>query len=393
MPLQIPSSKTTLSIPLMTADFDPRDDRFLVVGGGGGEGRTGVGNKIACEPLLPSIYLELICRGTYKGSKSANTILLDTSSEQELVTVQEVNLSRDEDSVTSVGVAHSAPGYIIIFGGVNSSQEEQDRGNNQHLRSFRLEYPSLSETTIRESTTVEGTSVTISKASLFKPRPGKPGVPREAYQKLLRLSPWRAHAVDQPRIAVISTGMEDMGEIVAFDASTQVPKISDVIARINIGQDKEAEDIDIVEVEGNRFRVAYTDGITLFTFDISNTSDDLSALPPPEPKAVYTVPKELMRTRIRSIKFLSPTTSVVLQNSPDRSGCELILYSDGVATRRKKLVKDMKMGLGLDVSPLPASETGERQFVVAVSGSNHAIEVFTVDYRGGSGKKSYSSFK
>lgn len=52
MPLQIPSSNTTLSIPLMTADFDPRDARYLIVGGGGGEGRTGVGNKIACEPLL-----------------------------------------------------------------------------------------------------------------------------------------------------------------------------------------------------------------------------------------------------------------------------------------------------------------------------------------------------
>ena len=42
----IPSSKITLSYPLYGADFDPEDDRFLLVGGGGGEGRTGVGNKI-----------------------------------------------------------------------------------------------------------------------------------------------------------------------------------------------------------------------------------------------------------------------------------------------------------------------------------------------------------
>lgn len=40
------SAKLTVSCPLFAADFDPRDNRRLVVGGGGGEGRSGVGNKI-----------------------------------------------------------------------------------------------------------------------------------------------------------------------------------------------------------------------------------------------------------------------------------------------------------------------------------------------------------
>lgn len=39
-------AKITLTYPLYSADFDPEDDRYLLVGGGGGEGRTGVGNKI-----------------------------------------------------------------------------------------------------------------------------------------------------------------------------------------------------------------------------------------------------------------------------------------------------------------------------------------------------------
>lgn len=42
----ISSVTTTLSYPLYAVDFDPEDDRFLIVGGGGGAGRSGVGNKI-----------------------------------------------------------------------------------------------------------------------------------------------------------------------------------------------------------------------------------------------------------------------------------------------------------------------------------------------------------
>lgn len=39
-------TKTTLSYPVYAAEFDPYNRGFLVVGGGGGEGRSGVANKI-----------------------------------------------------------------------------------------------------------------------------------------------------------------------------------------------------------------------------------------------------------------------------------------------------------------------------------------------------------
>lgn len=39
-------TKTTLSYPVYTADFDPYNRGYLIVAGGGGEGRSGVGNKI-----------------------------------------------------------------------------------------------------------------------------------------------------------------------------------------------------------------------------------------------------------------------------------------------------------------------------------------------------------
>lgn len=47
-PNLIPSAKLTLSYPLYTCDFDPTDSTKLVVGGGGGAGRSGVGNRIVC---------------------------------------------------------------------------------------------------------------------------------------------------------------------------------------------------------------------------------------------------------------------------------------------------------------------------------------------------------
>jgi hypothetical protein len=46
MPQELSSAKATLSYPLYACDFDPKDATRLVVGGGGGAGKSGVGNKI-----------------------------------------------------------------------------------------------------------------------------------------------------------------------------------------------------------------------------------------------------------------------------------------------------------------------------------------------------------
>ena len=48
-PPPIPCAKVTLTYPLYAADFDPKNSQFLLVGGGGGEGRSGVGNKIVSK--------------------------------------------------------------------------------------------------------------------------------------------------------------------------------------------------------------------------------------------------------------------------------------------------------------------------------------------------------
>lgn len=41
-------AKHTLDYPVYAADWDPYSRGYLVVAGGGGEGRSGVPNKIVC---------------------------------------------------------------------------------------------------------------------------------------------------------------------------------------------------------------------------------------------------------------------------------------------------------------------------------------------------------
>lgn len=58
-PPAITSTKLTLSYPVQCCDFDPQDASKLVVGGGGGAGRSGVGNKIV--RALSYIQYRAIC--------------------------------------------------------------------------------------------------------------------------------------------------------------------------------------------------------------------------------------------------------------------------------------------------------------------------------------------
>lgn len=59
------SAKITLTYPIYAADFDPQNSGFLLVGGGGGEGRSGISNKIvriACPPVRSCQRLHLPSR-------------------------------------------------------------------------------------------------------------------------------------------------------------------------------------------------------------------------------------------------------------------------------------------------------------------------------------------
>jgi hypothetical protein len=59
----ISSAKATLSYPVCACAFDPLDSSRLVVGGGGGAGRSGVGNRIVSRGCIsqPESFQAFYC--------------------------------------------------------------------------------------------------------------------------------------------------------------------------------------------------------------------------------------------------------------------------------------------------------------------------------------------
>ncbi|CEJ54789.1 hypothetical protein PMG11_01082 [Penicillium brasilianum] len=392
----IHSAKLTLSCPLFAADFDPRNNGRLLVGGGGGESRSGVGNKIS---------------------------LIDTSRRDEITEAVEINLSRDEDSVTSLAAAPQVgddEGSLVVLAGINSSLADQKNNNNQHMRSFRFEAPQKKKTQIPTSSqddaedskdtkakkdkTIEevipGKSEALSRASIFRTKGPESG---DTYQRVLRLSPWKKPADgsektgQDTRVGAIATGMAQSGEIVFFSV-TKGPTESDVIGRIRLDSNEEAEDVDFASLENDpeqtgdargRYRVAYTNGADVMVGEISSSTRSNAA---PDVSCVYTIPvpssgARAARPKFRALRFLSSTALLLLQNAPNRGGSELVILrlpetKTGTATilRRRKLPRSVQIGLGLDICPLGTNPAGQQQTIIAVSGSDNSIPLWTVDF-------------
>ncbi|KAJ5608529.1 hypothetical protein N7537_005148 [Penicillium hordei] len=383
------SAKLTLSCPLFAADFDPRNSGRLLVGGGGGEGRSGS--------------------------------LLDTSRRSEITEAVELNLSRDEDSVTSLAAAPlvgDKAGLLVALAGINSSVEQQKKNNNQHLRAFRFEVPQKTtavagsntqgaEDSAKEEVT-PGKAIALSQASLFRTKNG-PGS-SDTYQRVTRLSPWPKGNDDtgeHTRIGAVATGLAPSGEIVFFRA-TETPSEKDIIGRIQLSGNEEAEDLDFVSLEHDsektdgahgRFLVAYTNGPDVMVGEIASSSRPNSS---PDVRSVYTIPlpasgARTARPKFRALRFLSPGTLLLLLNAPNRGGSELVLLelpnaksSKSKILRRRKLPRTLKIGLGLDICQLGTNPQGQQQTVIAASGSDNSIPLFTLEYGPNRG---YSNFR
>ncbi|GME29070.1 hypothetical protein GTA08_BOTSDO09174 [Neofusicoccum parvum] len=366
-------TKITLPYPVYAADFDPYNRGYLVVGGGGGEGRSGVPNQIT---------------------------LLDVSSRASIEVAAEVDLTRDEDAVMTLANLASRDG-LITFAGINSSEKERVADQNKHLRSFKIDYPPRKKAAAQEGGQGEkkaekGRVAFLGKTQLFRP-PEAAAVKKENYQRVLRLSPAQRRESGNKRIGAVATGLNPVSELVIFDATTAVPSDWDVIQRIHPKEGKEVNDVDICETSEGNFSVAYCTDHQVFvarvTYDFEKKkATSISSAEDPIP--AYTLPfpdvfkKGARRPTIKYLRYLTPHHILLCCNHAGRQGAELMILrklpdTPGEVILQKKLPGRMKAGGALDVCALSADPaTGAQQIVVAVAGHDISIELYTLEYSG-----------
>ena len=319
--------------------------------------------------------------------------LLNTSKKTELSEIVDIDLSRDEDSVTSLAYAQSTEQWATAFAGINSSTAEQQRGKNEHLRSFLLEFPPRRKTggdvDVLESekpTEYPGGVQALGKASLFTPSVAKT---KETFQRVLRLS--KKKKSNGPRLGAVATGLAPTGEIVFFAADTSRPGPDDIKGRIKLEEKQEAADVDIMDLEGDngqqegKFRVAYCTDYEVYVTDVDYSKKDngtqqtiqnIHGTPHPDAFA-----SNKARPKFRCLRFLTPTLLLLLQNKVNGKGAELLLLEiSGVIILRKSLHKGIKSATAMSVALLPtASYSQIDQHAIAVAGADTSITILTVD--------------
>ncbi|KAH8683138.1 hypothetical protein BGZ60DRAFT_427600 [Tricladium varicosporioides] len=347
----IPSAKATLEYPLYACDFDPADSSRLVVGGGGGAGRSGVGNKIT---------------------------LLDTSIATQLQEIGEIDLSKNEDNVTSIAVGQKKGKATVIYAGANSSTKDIEAGRNLHFRVFGIEPATKGKGKGKDSEKPLSNKISeISRSKLFDSRE------KDTYQRVLRLS---KPFPDQPQLGAVATGFAKESEIVLFDTSTLTPPNSRGAVKLS----KEAVDFDFIQRGEKEYLFAYCDEYDIYLKKISPDMD--TSLP----EEIYVTPasrgsEKVTLPNFRALRFLTPEFLLMLTNIHSNGGVVLQIlriHPSGKGQCRisqsYRLPSSITKATGLAVANLtpplsPTTPQDYTQFVIAVAGQNISISLFKVD--------------
>ncbi|KAK4501250.1 hypothetical protein PRZ48_007057 [Zasmidium cellare] len=367
-------AKYTLPYPVYAAEFDPYNRGYLIVGGGGGEGRSGIPNQIS---------------------------VLDVNNRATIEPAVDIDLSREEDSVSSLASLATKDG-LITFAGINSSQAQQDAGKNEHFRSFSIRYPPRKRQKTDDSNDSEDTGEIrpLGKRALLKPSKAPK---KETYQRLLRLSP--VQKLDQPgkRIGAIASGLAQENEVIVFNATVALPDEKDILTRISLPEKQEAADLDIALTPQGEFSVAYCDEHNIYEQTFRYDFDRKKAEKRPNgPRRAHQMPvpegfqDPRSRPKFRCLRFLNSENVVALINKPNKKGAQLRvyhLYPTGPALEMSEmnLPSHIKQATSIDVCALDADKNGNQQFVLAVAGQDISIEVYTINYQAAT--DTFSSFK
>ena len=363
------TARTKLACPLYAADFDSVDSNYLVVGGGGGYGSSGVPNKIS---------------------------LLDTSRRDEIKEIVGIDLPKDGDSTWSIAVAASSDTSLTAYAGVNGPIAAQKAGSREHLRVFEIELPprqvagELSE----KSPAVSGRSKSLASLTLFQtPADGT----NETYQRLTRFSPLLK--TTERRYAAIATALAPHNEVVVLDSSS--PSVPEIVKHIPMGK-TEATDLDFGLARSNDFidSLAFCTDHRVWLQLLENSSQaknpPIKVYESPEFAAGVQVPAP---SKLRCLRFLTRDHLLLLQNRPARTGAELLvlkLQSDderGTVILQKRLNTAMKSAVGMDVCALSGNEAGDKQVVIAVAGQNSSVEVLTMECTSKYGPRRFKTFE
>ena len=258
------------------------------MGGGGGGGRHGVKNKIT---------------------------LFDFASRAPTVEpIAEIEASTD-DSVTCLANLATKDG-LILYAGVNSSEEDRAKDNNEHFRAFEVQLP-------KGKIATDGTDAAISylsKTKLFASVKDA-NAKKEGYQRLIRLSPPQRTPASAPvrRIGAIASSLTgDENEVVVFNATSNKPQVpQDILQRIQLGKGEEANDLDIFDKGDGQFELAYVLDYDVIVHNISTTQSK----PKDARRKLYSIPmpdlgKKTGRSKLRCIRWLTPEHLLLLVNKP-----------------------------------------------------------------------------
>jgi len=140
------------------------------------------------------------------GVSNKITLFYVTSRAATLEPTAELELSRDEDSVTCLANLATKDG-LVVYAGVNSSEDDRLADKNEHFRSFLVEYPKKKKDEEKGSDKNSEAKISfLSKTSLFKPV--KSTIAKnEAYQRILRLSRPKRSASGSKRIGAVASSL------------------------------------------------------------------------------------------------------------------------------------------------------------------------------------------
>ncbi|KJR88744.1 uncharacterized protein SPSK_07120 [Sporothrix schenckii 1099-18] len=421
--MDIRTSQTTLDYPLYVCDFDPTDAGRLIVGGGGGASRTGVGNKIT---------------------------LINTSKPEEprLNVTSEIELSKDEDSVTSFAAGPRRGRTTIAYAGVNSGISSLNKGRNDHFRVFGVDGPASASAKSTPSASSSKISE-LARAPFFTS--SEPDA--DTYQRVVRVSaPFSdGQGSTLPQLGACATGLSQSPQIVLFDVTTAAPAATAPSAkstaaatvlpkvRGRIDLSKDVADLDIIQTDAEQYQLAYCTDHELFLFNVAtkgsmaaaaaalggkrrNSSGSSTASPgastaltaasattgadaSEEPYLAYEITTDAAtgrttRPTFRSIRYVTPRFILAVCNLPKRTGAFLLGLRlpdispavDGSGEQARitinvKLPKSITQATGLAVRNLtPPVAPGIRQsngtqFVVAVAGGDNSLSLYTLEYQ------------